>query len=892
MTDSPLPPPPADSPGQETRPATPGAPAAACNAALLAELRDALRAARAANAAAWTATARPAPLLRQLARSVDAVLTRLWQEHGFAAASLVAVGGYGRGELFPHSDVDLLILIPDGTTESMIASPAERLVSALWDIGLDASHSIRTLEECLDGAAGDLTIATSLLEARWIAGPKAPVRRLRQAWFECMDVQDFAQGKLLEMQQRHGRHQDTPYSLEPNCKESPGGLRDLQILRWVTTAFGLYHDWGGLAHRGLITDREARELRKSQHLLQLIRGHLHLAAGRGEDRLVFDLQNAVAARLGFEAHNGRRASEMLMQRYYRAAKAILQISSMLLANLEPRLFPSASMPGSAEPRPINDDFQEVYGLLDMRDAQLFARRPKAMLEAFLLVQQHPEIRGMSARTMRALWNHRDLIDPAFRRVPEHRALFLSILQQPQGIVRCLRLMNNLGILGRMLPVFRKIVGQMQHDLFHVYTVDQHILQVIRNLRRLTMDEHAHEFPLCSRLMAEFHWPWVLYIAALFHDIAKGRGGDHSDLGRIEVRRFARQYAIDADTSRLLEFLVQHHLTMSQVAQKKDLSDPDTISDFARIVRTPHRLTALYLLTVADVRGTSPKVWNNWKARLLEELYHRTLGLLMAPKSGRKSRFSLPVDAFHSKTEEAERLLRLHGKEIDAARAFWRSLELQYFLRHEASEIEWHARLLAWRAQGPDPVVIARIAPHEGVLQVVVYQPDARDLFARICSYFDRQNMSVLDAKVQTTSSGYALDTFVVDHRQFGGHEREMATIIEAGLAQWLATASPLPEPTHGRISRQSRYFPIPPTVDLQPDSRGQYHLLSVTAADRTGLLYAIARTLTRHGIRLQTARIMTLGERAEDVFMIQGEALSDNKKQIALETDLLKAIAA
>jgi [protein-PII] uridylyltransferase len=433
---------------------------------------------------------------------------------------------------------------------------------------------------------------------------------------------------------------------------------------------------------------------------------------------------------------------------------------------------------------------------------------------------------------------------------------------------------------------------MQHDLFHVYTVDQHILQVIRNLRRLTMDEHAHEFPLCSRLMAEFQWPWVLYIAALFHDIAKGRGGDHSDLGRLEMRRFARLYAIDADTAKLLEFLVEHHLSMSQVAQKKDLSDPDTISDFARMVRTPHRLTALYLLTVADIRGTSPKVWNNWKARLLEELYHRTLGLLMTPTSGRKSRFSLPVDAFHSKTEEAARLLRLHGKEIDAARTFWRSLELQYFLRHEASEIEWHARLLAWRAQEPNPVVIARIAPSEGVLQVVVYQPEARDLFARICSYFDRQNMSILDAKVQTTSAGYALDTFVVDQRQFGGHEREMATIIEAGLGQWLADAAPLPEPSHGRISRQSRYFPIPPTVDLQPDSRGQYHLLSVTAADRTGLLYAIARTLTRHGIRLQTARIMTLGERAEDVFMIQGEALSDNKRQIALETDLLKAIAA
>lgn len=859
----------------------------------ISSIRSALKAAREQSAALWTAHANPATALTRHSRDVDLALRSLWQLCAIPGATLVAVGGYGRGELFPHSDVDLLILMPQDYNEHQVAPLVERLVSSFWDIGLDAGHSVRSVSECIERAQDDLSIATALLESRWIAGPRAPLQSLRKKWFEALNIKEFAQGKLLERQQRHGRHQDTPYSLEPNGKESPGGLRDLQVLRWVTTAFGYGHRWSDLAKAGLITEREAGELRRAQRLMQLIRGQLHLAAGRREDRLVFDLQNAVAERLEIGPKAGRRASEVLMQRYYRAAKAILQISSMLLANLEPRLFPSSAVfPTAAEPRQIDEEFQETYGLLEMRDPDLFTKKPAAMLRAFLTLQAHQELRGMSAATLRALWNQRDLINAEFRKDPDNRALFLKILQQPRGIVHGLRLMNNLGVLGRVLPVFRKIVGQMQHDLFHVYTVDQHILQVIRNLRRFTMDEHAHEFALCSRLMAEFHWPWVLYIAALFHDIAKGRGGDHSTLGKTEVRRFAQQYGIDQENRRLLEFLVEHHLTMSQIAQKQDLADPDTIQQFANLVQTPKRLTALYLLTVADVRGTSPKVWNNWKARLLEELYHRTLNRLADNPLNTRQKQEMPQDAFHVKTQEAERLLQLHGREPDSAKDFWRGLELQYFLRHEPSEIAWHARLLAKRAAEINPIVISRVAPDGAGIQVVVYQPDEPDLFARICAYFDGQHLNVLDAKIHTTSTGYAMDTFIVDQREFSEHQREMVSLIEAGLGETLTNKNRLPAPTKGRMSRQSRYFPIPPTIDLQPDSRGQYHVLNVTAADRTGLLYAIAKTLAEHQIRLQTARVMTLGERAEDVFLIQGEALADNKQQILLEADLLRAIAA
>ena len=870
-------------PPETTRPATPG---------ILSELKRALGEARQRNALLWTPRANPLVAMRGLSRDVDQILAQLWQQLPIPQASLLAVGGYGRGHLAPYSDVDLLILMPDDYSEEAIRPAAETLISAFWDIGLDAGHSIRSISECISHAQSDLTIATALLESRWIAGPKSPQRKLTQAWFEHINVKEFAQGKLLEMQQRHGRHHDSPYSLEPNCKESPGGLRDLQILRWITQAFGLGHHWRDLARDGLITEREASEVERAQRLLLLIRGHLHLSAGRREDRLVFDLQTDVAQRLGIISRGGRRASEMLMQRYYRAAKAIFQISSMLLANLEPRLFPSAAMPAGTQARRIDDAFDEVYGLLEIRDEQHFAKDPGAMLRAFLCVQQHPELRGMSAKTMRALWNYRDLIDAEFRKNPDHKQCFLSIFQQPRGIVHGLRLMNNLGILGRMLPVFRKIVGQMQHDLFHVYTVDQHILQVIRNLRRFTMDEHAHEFPLCSQLMAEFQSPWILYCAALFHDIAKGRGGDHSSLGRLEVRRFAREYGIDAETSKLLAFLVEHHLTMSQVAQKQDLTDPETIASFRALVRTPQRLIALYLLTVADIRGTSPKAWTNWKARLLEELYRRTASSMQSRPSRRQQEPLPAQDIVAAKISEAERLLRLRGKDPIAAKAFWKTLTLQYFLRHEPGEIEWHARLLAERPKVSDPVVIARRSPDGVGLQIVVYLPDEDDLFARICAYFDGQNISICDAKIHTTSDGYAMDTFVVELQSSEGLHREMLTIIEAGLARVLAERGPLPPPSQGRQSRQSKYFPIPPHIDLQPDSRGQFHVLSVTAADRTGLLYAIAKTLANHRVRLQTARVMTHGERAEDVFLIQGESIGEEKKQIALEADLLKAVAA
>ena len=465
---------------------------------------------------------------------------------------------------------------------------------------------------------------------------------------------------------------------------------------------------------------------------------------------------------------------------------------------------------------------------------------------------------------------------------------MEILRQPQGITHAFRLMNQTSVLGRYLWVFRRIVGRMQHDLFHVYTVDVHILMVLRNMRRFFIPEHAHEYPLCSQLAVDFDKPWILYVAALFHDVAKGRGGDHSDLGAREVRRFCRDHDIEAEDAQLIEFLVQHHLTMSRVAQKEDLSDPDVIGQFTTLVDNERRLTALYLLTVADIRGTSPKVWNAWKGKLLEDLYRYALRAL----GGAKPNLQAEIEA---RKQEARGKLA-HQSALPGTEApLWQTLDVRYFARHDANDIAWHARAL-WRHLGDAvPVVKARPSPVGEGLQVLVFAPDRPDLFARICGYFDGAAFSILDAKVHTTAAGYALDTFQVINphlvSQTPSAYRDFIALVETQLAAALQSEGPLPEPSRGRVSRRVRSFPVTPRVSLTPDDRGQRFLLTISASDRSGLLYAIARVLAKNHINLQLAKISTLGERVEDTFLVDGPALPHAKAQLRIEGELLDAIA-
>ena len=827
-------------------------------------------------------------VLRCLARLADDTLKTLWRQAGFGPGpTLAAVGGFGRGELFPHSDIDVLLLLPEGQspdTDEALRQRIETFISSCWDAGLEIGSSVRTVDECLGEAAKDVTVQTALLESRAICGNAALFKDFRWRFRLAMDARAFFVAKTLEMQQRHNKFEDTPYALEPNCKESPGGLRDLQIILWVAQAAGYGKSWDELARNGLATPFEVRQLKRNEAMLELIRLRLHLTARRREDRLVFDLQTAVANSFGYSSDTAEvrtkvRASESLMRHYYWAAKAVTQLNQILLLNIEERLNPIPQAP-----RAINPRFLDKSGWIEVTSDDLYQREPHAILETFLVYQTTEGAKGLSARTLRALYNARGVMTAKFRSDPVNRATFMQILQQPRGITHAMRLMNQTSVLGRYLWIFRRIVGQMQHDLFHVYTVDQHILMVLRNVRRFFMAEHAHEYPFCSQLAAGWDEPWILYAAALFHDIAKGRGGDHSDLGAEEVRRFARQHGIAREDAQLIEFLVKEHLSMSRIAQKSDLSDPDVIQAFAKQVGNERYLTALYLLTVADIRGTSPKVWNAWKGKLLEDLYRYTLRVL----GGHAPSPDAEVEA-HKR--EALVKLALHSLPYEAQKKLWDTLDVSYFMRHDADDIAWHTRHLSRHVGTVQPIVRARRSPVGEGLQVLVYTADQPDLFARICGYFDKDGFSILDARIHTARNGYALDTFQVVTTGLQDHYREMTAMVEAELARVIAEGGPLPEPSRGRLSRRVKSFPVTPRVSLKPDEKAQRWLLSISASDQAGLLYKVARVLARHRINLQLAKVNTLGERVDDVFLVDGPELQNNRAQIAIETELLGVLA-
>ncbi|MCE7876533.1 MAG: [protein-PII] uridylyltransferase [Betaproteobacteria bacterium PRO3] len=844
-------------------------------------LRARLREGRNALREAFLARPDTPKLLRGHARLVDETVREVWRAAGMpSGTTLVAVGGYGRGQLFPHSDVDVLILLPEAGADGATAS-IERFVATLWDVGLEASHAVRTMAECASEMAADATIRTSLLEHRYLAGGRRLYRAFADGFAAAMDPGAFYEAKALEQQQRHLKFHDAAYNLEPNVKESPGGLRDLQTVVWIARAAGLGGTWRDLARAGLMTPGEARSVSRQERFISALRVRLHYLAGRREDRLVFDLQTALARQLDLADSPSRRAGEKLMQRYYRAAKTVRQVNTILLQNLHARLFPIPR-----QPIPIQGPFCAIDELLHVESEDLFDREPSAMLEAFLLMERHPELKGMSARTLRALWRSRRRIDAAYRRDPRNRATFLALFREPRGITHELRRMNLYGILGACLPAFGRIVGQMQHDLFHVYTVDEHILMVIRNLRRFAEAQHAHEYPLCSRLIADIAHKEVLYLAGLFHDIAKGRGGDHSTQGARDARRFCLAHGMPRAQAETVAWLVLHHLTMSSTAQKQDISDPEVVAAFARTVGTDERLALLYILTVADIRGTSPKVWNAWKAQLLEDLFHATRRVL----AGGDAAHTL-VDSLALRQDEARRLLRLHAVPEGAERALWRHLDTPYFQRHTADEIAWHARNLCWRVERTAPVVKARPARAGEGLQVLVYLPDRKALFARICGYFGRAGMSIVDAKVHTTRHGYALDTFDLQNPDEPA-DAVRATIarIEHDLAELVVSDAPLEPFAAGRVPRQQRHFPLTPEVQLFPDDKGTHYILEVVAGDRPGLLARIAGVLANADVNVASAKINTLGERAEDVFLIDGNRLHDEQALLRLETALYEQL--
>ena len=808
-------------------------------------------------------------------------VTALWQQmQPEGELALLALGGFGRGEMYPHSDVDLGIVAADALNETQ-QQQIETWLQTLWDMGLNPSLKTGSVAELCAGAAEDLTGDTSLLEARLLHGSRELFARLRRDLDVQRDLTAFAEGKLLELQQRHLKAQ-AGSSLEPNLKTCPGGLRDIHTMLWLARVQGISPQLHRLARQGILTRTEAAMLRRSHRSLARIRIELHLAAGKPQEQLRFDLQPQVAYALGYTDESKQVRSERLMHTLYRAVKTVKQLGGILLPMLRGRI--SSPLPRVA--LDLDEHYFQVNNLIAVRDKTLFRREPQHIFKVLERWQQYSDLSGLAPETLRAWWQAVQKTDARFYADPANRRRFVGFFRHGGGLTHLLRFLNLYGALSHYLPEWGKIVGLLQHDLFHVYPVDDHILMVVRNMRRLALEAHSHELPFASALMHAFERKPVLYLAALFHDIAKGRGGDHSKLGERDVLRFCRTHGITGDDQRLLGFLVREHLTMSMTAQKRDLADPEVIAEFAQRVQTPRRLTALYLLTVADIRGTSARVWNAWKGKLLEDLYRATLAYL----SGHTARPATQMDA---RRQAAAGLLRERGIPDDAYQAFWNTLDIGYFLRHDPQDLAWHTEMLHAHADERRTSVHTRASGVGDGIEFLIFTMDKPALFARICRFFDQQRLSILEARVHTTRHGMALDSFEVmttDQRRL---PPEQLTRLEAELARLLdAPLDPgqLKPAGPSRLSRRSRAFPLPPRIDLRPDEAGQRYLLSITATDRPGLLYDLARILANNAVELFGARIATLGERAEDSFTIGSDNLHTEAERLKLEKELLEIL--
>ncbi len=817
----------------------------------------------------------PAKNLADHAAQVDELLRRLWADADIEGdIALLAVGGYGRGALFPHSDVDVLVLLPDGRKPD---ASIERFIGSLWDCGLEPGHSVRTVTECEEEAAKDVTVDTSLLEARRVAGNETLLAGLDERLRAQRNVRQFFDAKFQEQKRRHERFQEAAYNLEPNIKESPGGLRDLQMVLWLARAAGLGQSWKALADEGIITPKESAAIAHNERVLQDLRIRLHYLAGRREDRLVFDHQIEIARQLKLKSAKAMAPSDLLMGRYYLAAKAIWRFNQILLSNLYARITPESER----RVRKLDDDFVIDNHTLEPRDEKLFEKKPGMILEAFRRLQDNRGIVGLGPTALRALSRALPSIDTKFRASRNNRRHFMDIIRSDR-LTWTLRRMSRYGVLGRYLPAFGRIMGQMQHDLFHVYTVDEHILMVIRNLRRFRLPRFDHEYPFLSQLMQEFDHPEVLYLAALFHDIAKGRGGDHSHLGMRDATKFCEAHGISKADADLIVWLVESHLVMSSTAQKQDLTDREVISSFATLVGEERRLTALYILTVADIRGTSPAVWNAWKGKLLEDLFRSTRRVL-------RGEIDYAASAIVAKKDEALRIFRGYVPQPGKHETLWATLDDNYFQRFEVAEIAWHTRTL-WSRVTPDkPIVRVRLSPIGEGLQVLVYAPDQPGLFARITNFFERMQFDVAAAKIYTTDNDFALDSFQVLTRTRGDeHYRDLIQKIETGLSSSIASGQPLGTPPSGRVSRWVKHFPIEPSISIVPDRRAGRWNVSVSCADRPGLLSSLSRLFLEHGLNLADARVTTLGARAEDVFVVSGPELDDTARRAHIAQDLCK----
>ena len=824
-------------------------------------------------------------LLAARARAVDAWVRAAWERCiGVESPDLAlfAVGGYGRGELFPHSDIDLLVLAePAAQLEHQPA--LARLFALLWDAGLPAGHAVRALEECSQAAAADITVLTAMLEARPLQASGAEVARLHDAIApaKAWPPREYFLAKRGEQRGRHARYDDTADNLEPNLKEGPGGLRDVHTLHWMALRVLGARGLEPLVALGQFGADEYATMELQRRILSRLRWGLHLVAGRREERLRFDYQKPLAARLGHTGDAGNLAVEQMMQGFYRSAALVLRINERLLQRFEEQL------EGEAVAEPLVAGFDAIRGYLHASDAAW----PRGVEDVFALFEAwaaHPQLRGLHSQTARALAESLPSIPAYEGATPELRLRFMELLRGP-GPVATLTRMARLGVLGRWIPAFAQVSGRMQFDLFHVYTVDQHTLAVLRNIAGFASGTADARFSIVHNVWPRLRKPELLLLAALFHDIAKGRGGDHSELGEVDARAFCAAHGLSEGETALVAWLVREHLLMSMTAQKQDISDPDVIHRFASRVADRERLDLLYLLTCADIAGTSPKLWNAWKDRLLADLYTATR---LALRRGLEHPLDADARIEETRGHARARLLDA-GLDEDEIESLFARLPETSFLRGRADSVAWQAQVLHRMRAGEAMAVRARpLVQHAGALEVFVHAPDRDGLFAAIVASLDRLGLAIQQARLLVGPEGGVFDTFEV-------LPTDPQRPVEPGAVErTLQHALARPDldavrPPRRALPRHLRHFRLVPQIRFDHNEAADRTILSLVSTDRPGLLADVTRVLRDQRLRVHDARIATFGERAEDVFQITDErdrALVDPTQQQALRDALLACL--
>lgn len=828
-------------------------------------------------------------LVKGLSLVYDEALQAAWIAKGLAeeaAISLVAVGGFGRGELHPKSDIDLLILVKDQA--DIAKDKIEAFITFLWDINLDVGHSVRTISECTEMAAQDLTVITNLIESRTLFGPEDLLANLKlniditHMW----DGHTFYKAKINEQKQRHAKYQNTAYNLEPNLKECPGGLRDMQVIDWVAKRHLHTHRLSALIEKEFLSEDEYIQLKGAVGHLWRIRWALHMISGRKEDRLLFDHQRTLAKVFGFDDGDLKRNVERFMQGYYQSVASIQQLNDLLLQHFEESFLLSDAEEYSVEI--INERFQISNGQLEARSPTLFQDEPSAMLEIYVLQGHNEHIKGIRANTMRMLRDNLDLVDDEFRNNRKNTDLFLDIIASRFRLTSILRSMKHIGLLGRYLPEFGAIIGQMQHDLFHIYTVDAHTLQLVENLRRLWLPEYKQKFPISAQAIRHLPKVELLYIAGLYHDIAKGRGGDHSELGCVDAEAFCERHGFSKRDTELVVWLVRNHLYMSVTAQRKDISDPEVIWEFASYVKDQEHLDYLFILTVADINATNPTMWNSWRAALMRQLYLET-------KRALRRGLDYPIDADMQSDEHKQRALEIlieRNVDFTDAEKIWSQIEEEYFIRSNGEEIAWNTEAILRHLPSEKPLVA--ISPlggrnFSGASKVFIYTPNSRHLFAVTAAIFEQLGLTILDAKISNTTDNYTLDTFVVmdvnDSDASLHLDKERIRLIRETLTEQLTNPSLYESLVQRYTPRILKIFNSPSTAHFVSQPEEVWSALEVTAPDRPGLLALIGQFFVNNKIMLHKAKIATLGERIEDTFYIteeNGDLITDPERMTAI----------